>query len=372
MALLSNSAERMGELHALQAKPWGRQIAGTGFPSLDKAIGGGLFPRLYVLGGDTSTGKTTFALNIANNIAKSGRMVIFFCMEMTAEEMMARSLSRLTYEYDEDNAWTENQILYYSRTEDRQRAKAQESYAYAEADFTTKAGRHLFFVPGRRPARGILPEDPDPEQRARRIMAGEGGLYEIAEELNRETIIGHGKLPPVVVCDYLQIMLPEDGTERMTEREQINRNIAGLIAIKENLQSPVIVVSSYNRSSYYKESTDNSAFKGSGEIEYSSDSLMFLKLVRESQKEWKTNRDGTKEQYEVRDDPSSFRSEMGEDTRRISLDLTKNRGAKYGASVSLEYIPKYNIFQESIIDYNYSGQNENEKMKEKARRKAPF
>lgn len=42
----------------------------TGYESLDDRICGGLLPGLIVLGGASSLGKSTFALNLATNISK--------------------------------------------------------------------------------------------------------------------------------------------------------------------------------------------------------------------------------------------------------------------------------------------------------------
>ena len=49
----------------------------TGFEVLDKALGGGLPNELITLGATPSAGKTTLANQIADNIAKSGRNVLF-------------------------------------------------------------------------------------------------------------------------------------------------------------------------------------------------------------------------------------------------------------------------------------------------------
>ena len=52
----------------------------TGFARLDE-LSGGLYPGLYVLAAISSLGKTTLALQMADNIAAAGNDVIFFSME---------------------------------------------------------------------------------------------------------------------------------------------------------------------------------------------------------------------------------------------------------------------------------------------------
>ena len=70
----------------------------TGFKRLDTELCGGLFEGLYIIGGISSLGKSAFALQMADNIAGSGRDVMFFALEMSTDELIARSISREIYE----------------------------------------------------------------------------------------------------------------------------------------------------------------------------------------------------------------------------------------------------------------------------------
>ena len=63
----------------------------TGFPTLDKTLGGLRKPSVSYIGARPSTGKTTFALNIAAN--QEGRRVLFFSLEMSAEMIYERMAS---------------------------------------------------------------------------------------------------------------------------------------------------------------------------------------------------------------------------------------------------------------------------------------
>ena len=66
----------------------------TGFPSLDRAIGGGLRKRdLVVLGGDVGSGKSALALALALRIAAQDRRVAFFSGEMDEDRLMERALA---------------------------------------------------------------------------------------------------------------------------------------------------------------------------------------------------------------------------------------------------------------------------------------
>lgn len=60
----------------------------TGFAQLDEHCGG-LYPgEVTVLAGSEGMGKTTFALSVARNIAKSGKRVAVFTLEMKQEEII--------------------------------------------------------------------------------------------------------------------------------------------------------------------------------------------------------------------------------------------------------------------------------------------
>ncbi|MBQ3378389.1 MAG: AAA family ATPase [Synergistes sp.] len=70
-------------------------IVATGFKMLDKALGGGLVKGgLYILAARPAVGKTTVALAIAQNAAARGVPVLYFNMEMGADQIAARRVSR--------------------------------------------------------------------------------------------------------------------------------------------------------------------------------------------------------------------------------------------------------------------------------------
>ena len=63
----------------------------TGFDVLDANLQGGFRSGdLVLIGGPQGMGKTTFALQVARNVARSGRPVLYFCFEHDQESMLIR------------------------------------------------------------------------------------------------------------------------------------------------------------------------------------------------------------------------------------------------------------------------------------------
>jgi len=66
----------------------------SGFPSLDKMLGGGLRRGdLVVLGGDVGSGKSAFALAVALRVSQQGRPTMFYSGEMLVERVLERALA---------------------------------------------------------------------------------------------------------------------------------------------------------------------------------------------------------------------------------------------------------------------------------------
>src|SRR2546427_81856 len=66
----------------------------TGFPSVDRILGGGLRRRdLVVLGGDVGSGKSALALGLALRVARQGVGVACFSGEMDQERVVERQVA---------------------------------------------------------------------------------------------------------------------------------------------------------------------------------------------------------------------------------------------------------------------------------------
>lgn len=74
-----------------EAKTWGK-VSGisTGLPALDNKIGGLKKGHLILIGGESGNGKSALAQNIAVNVGKTGKGVLFITLEMLMAEAGAR------------------------------------------------------------------------------------------------------------------------------------------------------------------------------------------------------------------------------------------------------------------------------------------
>lgn len=65
----------------------------TGMAEIDRLLGGGIVPgSLTLLGGDPGIGKSTLLLQLAENIAKGGRTVLYICGEESVEQTSLRAV----------------------------------------------------------------------------------------------------------------------------------------------------------------------------------------------------------------------------------------------------------------------------------------
>lgn len=275
----------------------------TGFPEFDKVLGGGLYEGLYVLGAISSLGKTTFALQIADNIAQTGQDVIIFSLEMARYELMAKSISRETILHKNSNisiAKTARQITTgvfyddYSAEEKELIKKATQTYAsYAE---------HIYIHEG----------------------VGDIGTRQIRDAVKKH--IQCTNTHPVVIVDYIQILAPAD--THATDKQNIDKTVLELKRISRDYKIPVIGISSFNRANYHGAVTME-AFKESGAIEYSSDVLLGLQLQGAGTKNF--NETDAKKAAE----------------RKLELVILKNRNGEIGKNINYTYYPKYNLFKEN-------------------------
>ena len=294
------------------------QAISTGFEELDSILDGGLYPGLYVLGAISSLGKTTLTLQIADNIAKSGKGVMIFSLEMSRTELMAKTLSR--------------ESLVQSLAKTQTTKHAQTTRGILRASFRAEAGSQeiLQAVVGEYHEWG----------RKETIHEGVGDIGTDAIRSTVEAYMSeHDGIPPVIVIDYLQILAAVD--MRATDKQNTDRNVTELKRISRDYQTPVIGISSFNRENYAAP-VNMAAFKESGAIEYSSDVLIGMqvegldRMESEGEKEYKARVQSLLE--------GVSRAKASGEPIGIECKILKHRNGRTG-TLRLEYHPRYNYFK---------------------------
>lgn len=283
-----------------------REAISTGFFKLDKHLDGGLYPGLYVLGAISSLGKTTFIQQIADNIAKKGKDVLFFSLEMSKFEMISKSISRLTFE----NVKT--------RTEAVTTRQIQKGYGNNAVIESLKNYREI----------------------AEKLSIIEGDFDTTIDDIKRK-VSSYKQLngtAPVLIVDYLQI-LQSDKKDHGTDKVKIDYLTTELKVLSRKFDIPVIVISSLNRSNYDTVIAFES-FKESGNIEYSADVILGLQLKVTS-----TLDQGAKE--DTKNKKREKINEAKEKTpREIELICLKNRNGISYFKQEYEFYSKFNYFME--------------------------
>ncbi|MCQ2417712.1 MAG: toprim domain-containing protein [Oscillospiraceae bacterium] len=286
----------------------GQEAIPTGFEDLDAQLDGGLFPGLYILGAVSSLGKTTFLLQMADQIAQQGRDVLYFSLEMSANELIAKSISRQTYllcGLDIRNAktvrgiTTKSRYANYSQTETMLINTAVRAYQ----DYS----RHLYYYEG---------------------------IGDIGAEKIKEITDAHIRLTgnlPVVMIDYLQILAPYD--LRASDKQNTDKAVLELKRMSRDFDIPVFAISSLNRESYSSGEIEMSAFKESGAIEYGSDLLIGLQVQ------------GIGGKLNAQENLKKIQDCKMHPVRNVELKILKNRNGKTGGRIGLRYQSPFNCFE---------------------------
>ena len=269
-----------------------KEYIATGFNELDRLLNGGLQnQRLYILGAGTGRGKTTFVLQIADYIASNGQDVLFFALEMSRLELIAKSISRLTYTIDSNHAIYANSFdMRFNNFE------YNEVYEKAKSQYFNTKGLTIIEA------------------------SGEIGALQVRQIVG--DYINYKQKKPVVIVDYLQILAPYSKEYVRDIRLNIDKTILELKRIARDYKIPVITVSSFNRMGA-KEKAAEDAFKESGAIEYSCDVLLGLH-----------KRDDTKH------------TDIKHPIREMELVILKNRIGQANKEINYNYNAGFHHFEE--------------------------
>lgn len=231
--LLTAAVDRIDKLYSSDEVLTGLS---TGFADLDELTSGLQESDLLIVAGRPSMGKTTFAINIAENIVmREDAAVLVFSMEMPAESIVTRMLSSL--------GRIELQRL-------RSGKLVEEDWPRLNSAIALLAEQKLLIDDT--PALSPL----EVRARARRVAKEYGGIG-------------------VIVVDYLQLMQVPGSESRVAEVSEISRSLK---ALAKELSCPVIALSQLNRGLEQRPNKRPimSDLRESGAIEQDADVIMFI------------------------------------------------------------------------------------------------
>ena len=298
-----------------------REAISTGFSKLDELLGGGLYSGLYFIGALSSLGKTTFTLQIADNAARSGHGVLIFSLEMARSELMAKTLSRLTFE------------------------KSCEKYGTMQHAKTTRGILRGYFTKEEKELISEAIDDLSEWGCNVYISEGVGDIGTSDIRAKTEDYIRHIGKPPVIVVDYAQILEAPNVKHSMTDKQVVDKNVVELKRISRDFDTPVVSISSFNRDNYFAP-VNMASFKESGSIEYSSDVLIGLQYSGwDYQDGEKAEKDASRLQriralQEMNEGLASVQK-----CQEIQLKVLKNRNGKRG-NCMFDFWSAFNFFRE--------------------------
>ncbi len=225
--------EVYGHLHELNTNKEATAGTSTGFSGLDRVLAGMGKSDLVLVGARPGMGKTSFALNIATNVAKqTKKTVCIFSLEMSAEQLVNRVLS--------------SEALV-------------DSYALRTGDLKNDDWEHLARASGELAGCDILIDDST-------------GLTVTAMKAKLRRVKNLG----LVVIDYLGLMQGDGHKDnRVQEVSEISRSLK--IMAKE-LMVPVVCCAQLSRGPEGRQGNKPmlSDLRDSGAIEQDADTVIFL------------------------------------------------------------------------------------------------
>lgn len=216
----------------------------TGFKKLEKVIRG-LTPGLFVIAAPPSAGKTTFAKQLADQVAEESEVpVLFFSYEQSADELRVKSLARLT---KVAGSPVTNENIKEGKDADTVKEAAAKYKGF---------GKWIKVIEGSR------------KHTVGRILL----------EAQRERM-KTGKAP-VIIIDYLQVLPVADPSLR-DKRVEVDFLVSELRRIARDIDAPVIAISAMSRAEY--KNARMTGFKESGGIEYGADIAAIMTVEDEDE-----------------------------------------------------------------------------------------
>lgn len=269
----------------------------SGFNNLDAETS--LYPGLYTLGAIPGLGKTTFATQLADNLARDGQHVLFFSLEQQQIELVSKGLSRLLKQWNQE----------LTSIEIRKQGRSNPLVVNAINAYRNFAANEHF------------------------ISCHFTNFDFIKNKV--EKYIREKQVTPVVIVDYLQIIQPSDNN-KSTTKDVIDTHVREFKKLQKSYNLILILISSLNRANYAAP-IDYESFKETGAIEYTADVIWGLQLQIMSDWSISSNKESVSEKRE------KIKQAKLQVPRKLKLVCIKNRlGKNY--SCLFDYYAPYDLF----------------------------
>lgn len=284
-----------------------RKYAGrkTGFSNWDNYSS--LYPGLYVLGAITSLGKTSFCLQLAEQLAKNGDTVIYFSLEQTKLEMATKCLSR---------------NLYLEKNIKASAINIRRGYLDDGKKITTEIS-DLMETYGEKIKDNLNIVECEFNSTIEDIC----DYVEAVEKMRNKK--------PIVFLDYLQILNTK--ATNLSEKQKIDHIVTYLKQKQKKGDYVFFVISSLNRQNYLAP-IDYEAFKESGGIDYTADVILGLQLQVIHDKVFN-------EEKKLAEKRKRIKEAKKKDPREIELVCLKNRYGIANFSIGFKYYAGYDLFK---------------------------
>ncbi len=229
----------------------------TGIYAIDKVTNGGFIPQtLILLGAEPGAGKTSLAAAIFENMATAGQPGIYFNLEMSREQLLARSIARRVYVNDNSHKLTALDVLQgYKQTE-----KTKELVLQAAQEYKEKVEPNLQYNPGETGAD------------VTKILEYINATGKAAQEAGRPA--------PNICIDYLHILSGDPGEDTAAV---IQRAVTGLKEYAASYNAIVLCIMAQSRAVNNRGEATLSAGRDTSAIEYAAD--LQLQLIRENKED---------------------------------------------------------------------------------------
>ncbi len=226
----------------------------TGFSRLDEKLKGMSAGNLIILASRPKIGKTAFALSIAENVAKTGKIVAFYSLEMSGLEIYERMLSKA--------AQISMNTLIDRKFKDKRRPENVRAKELEKISEIIDKNYKLPIKISENPACTVN----DIRLEAKQII--------LKNRLENKMELG------LIVIDYLQLMRSNKRYDnRNLEVGAICRELKCLAA---ELEIPILCLSQLNRASDETSRPSPSELRDSGSIEQDANKLMLMWCVEKN------------------------------------------------------------------------------------------